>query len=133
MNNYLILASFNFTPTATVCLWFGLVEADNGGIKSLDRFVVLLHSHAGTTIDLLLDHGEFASDVAIQRWGAASRGFTRVIEHDGLGTTGCDVTRDGHCCELVTLLWLGLIGSPYLDLSTYFQPNCRDIRSNFLT
>lgn len=67
--------------------WLRWDQDDNGGITGLDRFRVVLRRLAGTTIDLLLDFGEFASNVsgvAIQHGRVTVGDLAGVVQHDDL-------------------------------------------------
>lgn len=62
-------------------------QVDDGGITRLDELGVLLGGLTGTTVNLLLDLSEFASNVsgvAIQHWGVAVGNLARVVQHDDL-------------------------------------------------
>jgi len=70
----------------------GWLHGNDSGITRLDdQFLViglLLKSLTGTTIDLLLDGLELASNVggvAVENWGVTVGDLTRVVEDDDLG------------------------------------------------
>jgi len=63
-------------------------QVDDGSIARLDELGVLLGGLAGTTVDLLLDLSELASNVsgvAIQHGGVAVGDLAGVVQHDDLG------------------------------------------------
>jgi len=65
----------------------GRNQSDHGGITRLDELGVLLSSLAGTTIALLLDLSELASNVgrvAIQDGGVTVADLAGVVQHDDL-------------------------------------------------
>jgi hypothetical protein len=69
----------------------GWNHLDNGSITRLDEFGVVLNGFTGTTINLLQELGELASNVggmAVKNWGVASTNLTRVVKDDDLGIEG---------------------------------------------
>lgn len=73
----------------------GRLHGDDGSITRLDDQLLvislLLKSLTSTTIDLLVDGLELASNVgsvAIQDWSISVRDLTRVVEDDNLGIEG---------------------------------------------
>jgi hypothetical protein len=69
----------------------GWDELSNAGITRLDKLGVGLHDLTSSTIDLLDQLGELASNVgsvAIEHWGVTSTDLTRVVKNDDLGIKG---------------------------------------------
>uniref|UniRef100_A0A1L8EJ06 Uncharacterized protein n=2 Tax=Haematobia irritans TaxID=7368 RepID=A0A1L8EJ06_HAEIR len=63
-------------------------QVDDGGITRLDEFGVFFGGLTGTTINLLFDFGEFASNVSgvtIQDGSVTVADLTRVVQHNNLG------------------------------------------------
>lgn len=61
----------------------GWDQDDDGGITGLDGLGVVLGGLAGTTVDLLLDLAELASNVsgvAIQHWGVSVGDLAGVVQ-----------------------------------------------------
>ena len=68
--------------------WLGWHHLDDSSITGLDELGVVLDGLSGTTVDLLEDLGELASDVgsvAIKDWGVTSTDLTRVVQDNDLG------------------------------------------------
>ena len=65
----------------------GWNHLDNGSVTRLDELGSVLNRLSGTTINLLQDLRELASNVgsvAIKDWGVTSTNLTRVVENDDL-------------------------------------------------
>jgi hypothetical protein len=68
--------------------WLGWNHLDDGSITRLDELGSVLDGLSSTTIDLLQDLRELASNVgsvAIKDWSVTSTDLTRVVENDDLG------------------------------------------------
>ena len=68
--------------------WLGWHHLDDSSITRLDELGVVLDGLSGTTVDLLEDLRELASDVgsvAIKDWGVTSTDLTRVVQDNDLG------------------------------------------------
>ncbi|CAD7093268.1 unnamed protein product [Hermetia illucens] len=94
---YVVLSSLLFTSSVCVMLqrilisdvskFFHFCDEDDDSFTKVEVLGVLFGSFAKTTIDLLLDLGNFTGNIVvltIQQWGEAIRNLTRVVEHDYL-------------------------------------------------
>lgn len=69
----------------------GWNHLDDGGITGLDELGSVLNGFTGTTVNLLEDLRELASNVgsvAVQNWSVTSTDLTRVVKDDDLGVEG---------------------------------------------
>ena len=106
---------------------------DDSGIAGFDELGVVLNGLAGTTVDLLEELRELASNVgsvAVKDWGVASTNLTGVVEDDDLGVEGSSTGRrvvlavtsnvtttdflDGDVLHVETNVVTGLTGSELL-------------------
>jgi len=126
--------------------WLGWLDLDDGTVGGLDELGVLLKDFTVSSVDLLLDDVELASDVsgmAIEDWGVTVSDLTWVTKDDNLSIEGfalggsvdlsvrCDITsfelldRDVLDVESNVVTWdglweLGVMHLNGLDLSLEF-------------
>jgi hypothetical protein len=76
--------------------WLGWNHLDDGSITRLDELRSIFDRLSGTTINLLKDLRELASNVgsvAIKNWGVTSTNLTRVVKNNDLGVEGLSSLR----------------------------------------
>jgi hypothetical protein len=98
---------------------------DDSGITGLDELGVVLNGLAGTTIDLLEELRELASNVssvAIQNWSVTSTDLTRVVEDDDLGVEG-----------ISTLGRIVLGVASNVSTSNFLDGDVLDVETNIVT
>lgn len=111
----------------------GRNHLDDGSVTGLDELGVVLNRLSGTTVNLLEELSELASNVgsvAIEDWGVTSTDLTGVVEDDDLGVEGGSTGRgvvlavtsnvtttdflDGDVLHVETNVVTGLTGSELL-------------------
>lgn len=111
----------------------GRNHLDDGSVTGLDELGVVLNRLSGTTVNLLKELRELASNVgsvAVKDWGVTSTDLTGVVENDDLGVEGSSTGRgvvlavtsnvtttdflDGDVLHVETNVVTGLTGSELL-------------------
>lgn len=105
--------------------WLGGNHLDDGSVARFDELGVVLNGLAGTTIDLLQELGEFASDmggVAVEHWCVTSADLTRVVENNDLGIEGFG-----------TLGWVVLGITSDVASADFLDGDVLDVEANIVT
>jgi len=105
--------------------WLGWNHLDNGSITRLDELGRVLGGLSSTTIDLLKELRELASNVgsvAIKDWSVTSTNLTRVVEDNNLGVEGFG-----------TLWWIVLGVTADVATTNFLDGNVLDVESNVVT
>ena len=105
--------------------WLGWNHLDDGSITRLDELGTGLNGLAGTTIDLLEELRELASNVgsvAIQDWSVTSTDLTWVVKDDNLGV------------ERIGTLWRIVLGiTSNVTTTDFLDGNVLDVEANVVT
>lgn len=105
--------------------WLGWHHLDDGGITRLDELRRVFDGLSGTTIDLLEELGELASNVggvAVEDWSVTGTDLTRVVEDNDLGVEG-----------VTTLWWVALGVTSNVSTANLLDGNVLDVETNVVT
>jgi len=103
----------------------GWNHLDDGSITRLDELGGVLNGFTGTTIDLLQELTELASNVgsvAIKDWSVTSTDLTRVVKDDNLGVEG-----------LSSLRWVVLGVTGDVTTTDFLDGNVLDVEANVVS
>jgi hypothetical protein len=105
--------------------WLGRNHLDDSGITRLDKLGVVFDGFAGTSVNLLEELSELASNVgsvAIQDWSVTGTDLTGVVEDDDLGVEGSG-----------THWWIVLGVTADVSTTDFLDGNVLDVETNVVS
>jgi len=105
--------------------WFGWDQDDDGGITRFDGLWIFFGGLTRTTVNLLLDFGEFAgnvSGVAIQYWSVTVGDLSWMVEDDDLS---CEVSS--------TAGWVGFGVTGNVATTQFLDGNVLDVETDIVS
>jgi len=105
--------------------WLGWNHLDDGSVTGLDELWSVFDGFTGTTVNLLQDLRELASNVgsvAIKNWSVTSTDLTWVVKDDDLGVEG-----------LGTLWWVVLGVTGNVTTADFLDGNVLDVETDVVS